>query len=160
MNVESLTLTSIGPTINHTIPLYEIKICPRINVQWPTCCLERQKRTTQRPSSAPISASTRKKSMRVKSLVCTTRWELLPWNQKSWKWLDRTCGGFFMFFLSYGCITPPMMFVRVAPSLKDSERTSQSLPAAFWEFGRHHSTMSSTIGNTTRKDDKEHSRQI
>ena len=28
MNVESLTLTSIGPIINHTIPLYEIKICP------------------------------------------------------------------------------------------------------------------------------------
>ena len=84
MNVESLTLTSIGPIINHTIPFYGIKICPKINVQWPTCCLERQKRTTPRPSwPAPFSASTRKKSMRVKSLVCTTRWAM-RWNQESW----------------------------------------------------------------------------
>ena len=103
MTVESLTLTSIGPIINHTIPFYEIKICPKINVQWPTCCLERQKRTTQRPSwPAPFSASTRKKSMRVKSLVCTTRWAM-RWNQETWKWLDRICGGFlgggFKYFL-------------------------------------------------------------
>ena len=65
------------------------------------------------PAPLPFLASTRKKSTRVKSLVCTTRWAM-RWNQESWNDWTESAEVFLMVIWSYGCMTPPMVFVPVA----------------------------------------------
>ena len=69
------------------------------------------------PAPLPFLASTRKKSMRVKSLVCTTRWAM-RWNQESWNDWTESAEVFFYVFFEVTDVWHHrwcLMFVPVAP---------------------------------------------